>query len=67
LAALAEKRFERLATSVDFHHATPGLGRDVEIYQSAEWGFRSRDKAVRGMHFFDASVKNRVTMSETAG
>ncbi|MEA3096771.1 glutathione S-transferase, partial [Caballeronia mineralivorans] len=30
------------AISVYFHHATPGLGPDVEIYQNAEWGFRQR-------------------------
>jgi len=47
------------AISVYFHHATPGLGRDIEIYQNAEWGFRSRDKAVRGMHYFDAILKKQ--------
>ncbi len=41
------------AVSVYFHHATPGLGPDVEIYQNAEWGLRQRDKAVRGMRYFD--------------
>jgi glutathione S-transferase len=46
------------AVSVYFHHATAGLGPDVEIYQNAEWGFRQRDKALRGMHYFDA-VLNR--------
>jgi glutathione S-transferase len=47
------------AVSVYFHHATPGLGPDVEIYQNAEWGFRQRDKAVRGMHYFDGILKTR--------
>jgi len=42
------------AISVYFHHATPGLGPDVEIYQNKEWGLRQRDKAVRGMHYFDS-------------
>jgi len=41
------------AISFYFHHATPGLGPHVEIYQNAEWGFRQRDKAVRGMHYFN--------------
>ena len=45
--------------SVYFHHATPGLGPDVELYQNAEWGFRQRDKAVRGMHYFDAVLKQQ--------
>ncbi|MCP1907628.1 glutathione S-transferase [Bradyrhizobium elkanii] len=45
------------AISVYFHHATPGLGPHVEIYQNPEWGFRQRDKAVRGMHYFDGILK----------
>lgn len=45
------------AVSVYFHHATPGLGPDVEIYQNAEWGLRQRDKAVRGMHYFDSVLR----------
>ncbi|HVI87012.1 MAG TPA: glutathione binding-like protein, partial [Dongiaceae bacterium] len=47
------------AISVYFHHATPGLGPDVEIYQNAEWGFRQRDKALKGMHYFDAVLKGQ--------
>jgi glutathione S-transferase len=47
------------AISVYFHHATPGLGPDVEIYQNAEWGFRQRDKAMKGMHYFDAVLKRQ--------
>jgi glutathione S-transferase len=41
------------AISVYFHHATPGLGPDVELYQNQEWGLRMRDKALRGAHYFD--------------
>ncbi|MFL9865096.1 glutathione S-transferase [Paraburkholderia fungorum] len=41
------------AISVYFHHATPGLGPNVELYQNAEWGFRQRDKALRGMRYFN--------------
>jgi len=47
------------AISVYFHHATPGLGPDVEIYQNKEWGLRQRDKAVRGMHYFDSVLKKQ--------
>ncbi|HEY0329170.1 MAG TPA: glutathione S-transferase [Rhodopseudomonas sp.] len=47
------------AISVYFHHATPGLGPDVEIYQNAEWGLRQRDKAVKGMHYFDAMLQRQ--------
>ncbi len=41
------------AISVYFHHATAGLGPDVELYQNAEWGLCMRDKALRGARYFD--------------
>lgn len=47
------------AVSVYFHHATPGLGPDVELYQNAEWGFRQRDKALDGMHYFNAILEKQ--------
>ncbi len=47
------------AISVYFHHATPGLGPHVEIYQNEEWGLRQRDKALRGMHYFDSVLKEQ--------
>jgi glutathione S-transferase len=47
------------AVSVYFHHATPGLGPDVEHYQNAEWGLRQRDKAVRGMHYFNGVLQKQ--------
>lgn len=45
--------------SVYFHHATPGLGPDVEIYQNSEWGFFQRDKALNGMHYFDGVLREQ--------
>jgi glutathione S-transferase len=47
------------AVSVYFHHATPGLGPDVEIYQNREWGMRQREKAIRGMHYFDSVLRRQ--------
>lgn len=47
------------AISVYFHHATPGLGPDVELYQNAEWGLRQRDKALRGMRYFDGVLSKQ--------
>ena len=47
------------AVSVYFHHATPGLGPDVETYQNAEWGLRQRDKALRGMRYFDGILQRQ--------
>lgn len=47
------------AVSVYFHHGTPGLGPEVELYQNAEWGNRMREKAIRGMHYFDGVLKQQ--------
>lgn len=47
------------AISVYFHHATPGLGPDVEIYQNVEWGLRQRDKAVKGMYYFNGVLRTQ--------
>ncbi|RZJ43817.1 MAG: glutathione S-transferase [Brevundimonas sp.] len=47
------------AVSVYFHHATPGLGPDVELYQNPEWGLRQGDKALRGMRYFDGVLRTR--------
>ena len=47
------------AISVYFHHGTPGLGPLVELYQNPEWGFRQRDKALRGMHYFDKVLQRQ--------
>lgn len=45
------------AVSVYFHHATPGLGQMVELYQNEEWGLLQRDKAFRGMRYFDQVLR----------
>ncbi|MEJ0040899.1 MAG: glutathione S-transferase [Rhizomicrobium sp.] len=47
------------AVSIYFHHATPGLGPQVEVYQNAEWGLYQRDKALRGMAYFDGVLRRQ--------
>ncbi|WPZ32175.1 glutathione S-transferase [Thalassobaculum sp. OXR-137] len=47
------------AISVYFHHATPGLGPDVELYQNPDWGLRQRDRALRGMRYFDEVLRRQ--------
>ena len=47
------------AVSVYFHHATPGLGPKVELYQNAEWGAKMGEKAIRGMRYFDNLLKGQ--------
>jgi glutathione S-transferase len=41
------------AVGTYFHHATPGLGPDLEIYQCSEWGEHQRQRAVAGMHYLN--------------
>jgi len=41
------------AAATYFHHATPGLGPDIETYQCAEWGNHQRDRAIAGMKYLD--------------
>lgn len=47
------------AVSVYFHHATPGLGPKVELYQNAEWGAKMSEKAIRGMRYFDNLLQDQ--------
>ncbi|MFB4391239.1 MULTISPECIES: glutathione S-transferase [unclassified Pseudomonas] len=47
------------AVSVYFHHATPGLGPKVELYQNPEWGAKMGEKATRGMRYFDTLLKHQ--------
>ena len=41
------------AVSDYFHHATPGLGPDLETNQNAEWGERRKLQAIEGMRYLD--------------
>ncbi|MGI9353467.1 MAG: glutathione S-transferase family protein [Rhizobiaceae bacterium] len=43
--------FEAVATY--FHHATPGLGPEIETTQFPEWGEHQGEQAVKGMHYFN--------------
>lgn len=41
------------AVGTYFHHATAGLGPEIETYQNAEWGDKARERAVAGMRYLD--------------
>lgn len=41
------------AVGAYFHHATPGLGVEIEGYQCADWGNHQRSGAIEGMHCFN--------------
>ena len=47
------------AVATYFHHATPGLGPDVEGYQCAEWGQHQKENAVKGMRYLDGVLAER--------
>ena len=41
------------AVAAYFHHATEGLGPEIETYQNADWGQHQRDRAVKTMRWMD--------------
>lgn len=41
------------AAATFFHHATPGLGPRIELYQNREWGEKNRERAIDGMRYLD--------------
>ena len=44
------------AVATYFHHATPGLGPNIETYQCAEWGNHQKGRAVQGMTYLELRV-----------
>lgn len=42
------------AVGTYFHHATPGLGPDLETYQCAEWGNKQKEVAGSTMVYLDS-------------
>lgn len=46
------------AVAAYFHHATAGLGPEIEIYQNKEWGEKQKQRAVEGMAYFDSVLAN---------
>lgn len=41
------------AVGTYFHHATDGLGPELETYQCSEWGENQKEKAIDGLQYFD--------------
>lgn len=41
------------AVGAYFHHATPGLGPDLETYQNNDWGVKKRETAQNTMRYLD--------------
>ncbi|WP_299843457.1 glutathione S-transferase family protein [uncultured Roseovarius sp.] len=47
------------AVATYFHHATPGLGPDVESYQCAEWGTHQKENVLKGMRYLDGVLADQ--------
>ena len=47
------------AVATYFHHATPGLGPDIEEYQNKEWGEKKREDAIKTLHWIEGLLQNR--------
>ena len=45
------------AVATYFHHATEGLGPDIEKYQCAEWGNHQKQRAIIGMKYLDGVLE----------
>ncbi len=42
-----------------FHHATEGLGPDVELYQNADWGRHQLDVAMKTLEWMNGVLEDR--------
>jgi glutathione S-transferase len=47
------------AVGAYFHHATPGLGPDIETYQNSAWGKHQGERAVAGMRYLNTVLSKR--------
>lgn len=44
------------AIAAFFHHATPGLGPDIETYQNRGWGEKQKERAIETMRWMNELV-----------
>lgn len=51
------------AAGAYFHHATPGLGPEIETYQNAEWGEKQGERALVTMRWMDEVLARREFLS----
>ncbi len=54
------------AVGAYFHHATPGLGPQIETYQCAEWGNHQKGRAVQGMQYFNTVLAKQPYLAGAA-
>jgi len=56
LISMMQRRAEFMvldAVAAYFHHATDGLGPEIESYQNQAWGERQKEVALKGMVYFN--------------
>ncbi|MEM9636302.1 MAG: glutathione S-transferase [Pseudomonadota bacterium] len=51
------------AVGAYFHHATPGLGPDIETDQCAEWGLRQKETADKTMAYLDGVLADNAYLA----
>lgn len=59
--SMMQKRAESMvldAVAAYFHHATDGLGPELEVDQNLAWGEKQGEKALKGLHYFDDILAN---------
>lgn len=64
--AMRQKKIENDlldAVAAYFHHATDGLGPDIETYQNKAWGEHKKEKALAAMHWMEALLKESEFMA----
>ena len=58
---MMQKRAESMvldAIATYFHHATDGLGPELETYQNVAWGEKQAEKAQQGLVYFNSVLAN---------
>ena len=62
---MMNRRAERLLDAVGdyFHHATPGLGPDLETDQNADWGNRRKQTALDTMRYLDGILQSQAYLA----
>lgn len=53
------------AATAYFHHATPGLGPDLESYQNPGWGEHQRERVIATMRWLNTVLANQPYMAGT--
>ena len=54
------------AVATYFHHATDGLGPELETYQNKEWGKKQGEKALAGFKYFNTVLSNQTYVAGEA-